>query len=63
MRRESRLVFVIGAPRSGTTFLAGALGAQPGLLDLGEVKPLKGARAFSKRASGLSDSERRDIRE
>ena len=34
---------MIGAPRSGTTFLAGALGAQPGLVDLGEVKPLKAA--------------------
>ena len=43
LRRESRLVFVIGAPRSGTTFLAGALGAQPGLVDLGEVKPIKAA--------------------
>jgi hypothetical protein len=42
-RREERLVFVVGAPRSGTTFLAGALGAQPGLVDLGEVKPLKAA--------------------
>jgi Sulfotransferase family len=38
---EERLVFVCGSPRSGTTFLAGALGAQPGLVDLGEVKPLK----------------------
>jgi protein-tyrosine sulfotransferase len=36
-------VFVVGAPRSGTTFLAGALGAQPGLVDLGEVKPIKAA--------------------
>ena len=34
---------MVGAPRSGTTFLAGALGAQPGLVDLGEVKPLKAA--------------------
>jgi hypothetical protein len=43
LRREGRLVFVVGSPRSGTTFLAGALGAQPGLVDLGEVKPLKAA--------------------
>ena len=43
LRREERLVFVVGAPRSGTTFLATSLGAQPGLVDLGEVKPLKAA--------------------
>ena len=38
---EERLVFVVGSPRSGTTFIAEALGAQPGFVDLGEVKPLK----------------------
>ncbi len=43
LRRETRLVFVVGSPRSGTTFLATSLGAQPGLVDLGEVKPLKAA--------------------
>jgi hypothetical protein len=32
---------VVGSPRSGTTFLGSSLGAQPGLVDLGEVKPLK----------------------
>jgi hypothetical protein len=41
LRRELRLIFVVGSPRSGTTFLANSLGAQPGLVDLGEVKPLK----------------------
>ena len=40
---EDRLVFVIGSPRSGTTFLAGAIGAVPGFVDLGEVTPLKAA--------------------
>ena len=40
---EERLVFVTGCPRSGTTFVAGALGAQPGCVDLGEVHPLKAA--------------------
>jgi hypothetical protein len=40
---ERRLVFVVGAPRSGTTFLAGALGTLPGFVDLGEVAPLKAA--------------------
>jgi hypothetical protein len=41
--RSERHIFVVGAPRSGTTFLATSLGAQPGLVDLGEVKPLKAA--------------------
>jgi Sulfotransferase family len=36
-----RGVFVVGSPRSGTTFLAGAVGAQPGFVDLGEVRPVK----------------------
>jgi len=40
---EERLVFVAGCPRSGTTFVAGALGSQPGFVDLGEVHPLKAA--------------------
>jgi hypothetical protein len=38
-----RIVFVVGSPRSGTTFLAGAVGAQPGFVDLGEVRPVKAA--------------------
>jgi hypothetical protein len=36
-----RIVFIVGSPRSGTTFLAGAVGAQPGFVDLGEVRPVK----------------------
>jgi hypothetical protein len=40
---EERLVFVVGSPRSGTTFVGKALGSQPGFVDLGEVKPLKAA--------------------
>jgi len=40
---EERLVFVVGSPRSGTTFLAGAIGAMPGFADLTEVTPLKAA--------------------
>ena len=36
-----RPVFVVGAPRSGTTFLAASLGQLPGFVDLGEVDPLK----------------------
>jgi hypothetical protein len=40
---DDRLVFVFGSPRSGTTFLAGAIGSLPGFADLGEVNPLKAA--------------------
>jgi hypothetical protein len=42
---SERLVFVVGCPRSGTTFLARSIGSCPGLLDLGEVAPLKAAVA------------------
>jgi len=42
-RRDDRFVFVVGSPRSGTTFLAGAIGSLPGFVDLGEVAPLKAA--------------------
>ena len=40
---DDRFVFVVGSPRSGTTFLAGAIGSLPGFVDLGEVAPLKAA--------------------
>jgi hypothetical protein len=40
-RREGRLVFVVGSPRSGTTFVGVAVGSQPGFVDLGEVPLLK----------------------
>ncbi len=42
-RLDDRLVFVVGSPRSGTTFLAGSIGSLPGFIDLGEVAPLKAA--------------------
>jgi Sulfotransferase family len=42
-RRENRMVFVIGSPRSGTTFVGNSLGSQPGFVDLGEVPLLKAA--------------------
>ncbi len=35
------MVFVLGSPRSGTTFLGRSLGSLPGFVDLGEVTPLK----------------------
>jgi hypothetical protein len=40
---DDRMAFVMGCPRSGTTFLAGAIGACPGFVDLGEVAALKAA--------------------
>ena len=42
-RLDDRLVFVVGSPRSGTTFLAKAIGSLPGFVDLGEVAPVKAA--------------------
>jgi hypothetical protein len=40
---DERLVFVVGAPRSGTTFSAQSIAAQPGWVDLGEVPLVKAA--------------------
>jgi hypothetical protein len=40
---EERLVFVVGSPRSGTTFLGAAIGGLPGFVDLTEVTPHKAA--------------------
>lgn len=40
---EERLVFVVGSPRSGTTFTGRALGGLPGFVDLDEVQPWKAA--------------------
>jgi hypothetical protein len=40
---EERLVFVVGCPRSGTTFTGSALGSLPGFVDMDEVTPLKAA--------------------
>jgi Sulfotransferase family len=40
---EERLVFVVGSPRSGTTFTGRSLGSLPGFVDLDEVQPWKAA--------------------
>jgi hypothetical protein len=40
---EERLVFVVGSPRSGTTFVGRSLGSLPGFVDLDEVQPWKSA--------------------
>ena len=55
---DDRLVFVVGSPRSGTTFLAQAIGSLPGFVDLGEVAPLK-ARAAELAALPLQEAARR----
>jgi hypothetical protein len=44
-RTESRIVFVVGCPRSGTSFVAQSIGALPGFVDLGEVIPLRASIA------------------
>jgi Sulfotransferase family len=49
-----RIVFVVGSPRSGTTFLAGAVGSLPGFVDLGEVRPVK---ASTERWASLPEAE------
>lgn len=49
-----RPVFVVGSPRSGTTFMAGCLGELPGFVDLGEVAPLK---ASIEELAGLPEEE------
>jgi len=41
--QEERLVFVVGSPRSGTSFTAAAIGDLPSFVDLGEVPLLKAA--------------------
>jgi hypothetical protein len=51
---EERLVFVVGCPRSGTTFTGSALGSLPGFVDLDEVTPLKAALP---RLAGLPEAD------
>jgi hypothetical protein len=58
LKREERLVFVVGCPRSGTTFLGRGIGGLPGFVDLGEVTPWKATLP-----SGPSADELRGILE
>jgi hypothetical protein len=51
---DDRLVFVVGSPRSGTTFLGRSIGSVPGFVDLGEVAALK---ASVPELAALSPSE------
>ena len=55
---EERLVFVVGCPRSGTTFMGRAIGGLPGFVDLSEVTPWKAALPH-----GPSPAELRSILE
>ena len=57
---EERLVFVVGCPRSGTTFTGSALGSLPGFIDLDEVTPLKAA--LPRLASLPPDEASRELR-
>ena len=45
---------MVGSPRSGTTFLAGTIGAVPGFVDLSEVNPHK---AGIPELAGLSEAD------
>ena len=65
---EERLVFVVGSPRSGTTFTGSALGGLPGFVDLDEVQPWKAAipslvavseEEIARRARAILDRVRR----
>ena len=58
--REERLVFVVGCPRSGTTFTGAALGSLPGFVDLDEVTPLKAA--LPRLAALPADDAARELR-
>jgi Sulfotransferase family len=42
-RLDGRAVFVVGSPRSGTTFLGRSIGSLPSFIDLGELAPFKAA--------------------
>lgn len=57
---DERLVFVVGCPRSGTTFTGAALGSLRGFVDLDEVTPLKAA--LPRLASLPSDDAARELR-
>ena len=56
---EERLVFVVGCPRSGTTFMGRAIGGLPGFVDLSRgdaVESGAAARAVGRRAARQSSS-------
>ncbi len=58
------MVFVVGSPRSGTTFLAGAVGSITGFVDLTEVTPIKAAiPALSRLAPPLAAPRIRTVLE
>src|SRR5262249_36438190 len=54
---DERSVFIVGSPRSGTSFVARSIGSLPGFVDLGEVTPLKAAIPALTRTE-LAEAER-----
>jgi hypothetical protein len=60
IRADERAVFVVGSPRSGTTFTGSALGSQPGWVDLGEVPLLKAA--VPRLAALSAEAQAREVR-
>lgn len=57
---SERPVFVLGSPRSGTSFVARSLGTVPGFADLGELGPWKAA--IPKLASADEETAARELR-
>jgi hypothetical protein len=55
---DERMVFVVGSPRSGTSFLAAAIGSCPGLVDLGEVAAFKAAIPELVHLDGMQAAQR-----
>jgi hypothetical protein len=53
LKHEERLVFVVGCPRSGTTFTGRGIGGLPGFIDLSEVTPWKAALPHTPSAADL----------
>jgi len=56
-----RPVFVLGSPRSGTSFVARSIGRVPGFADLGELAPWKAA--IAELAGGSEEQAAAELRE
>lgn len=63
-RLNRQPVFVVGSPRSGTSFTASSLGDVPGFADLGEVNRIKAAapRLYESVIAGQPDDVIRELR-
>lgn len=60
---DPRWLFVVGSPRSGTSFTAESLGRVPGVLDLGEVPRFKAAipAAYGQIQAGEPERAQREL--